>query len=448
MLVGVRKFILFALWPLFMTLSSGCQSSSSDDEGIYFAKVGGIAAVQTGDEGTLNGWYALLLESSTSIGKVAKIDKTGVYKFTHVTSKGPFNLFILSPEMQLSSLVAGPGSETKKLRTTFMIETASLPKVIVKGLTSQFATTDGVSFQDQQIKDEDEDGIADGMKTLGLLDDVDTDSDGTLNSTDNDIDGDGLPNVFDPDDDGDGTIDVLDTDANGDGIEDSKQTAGDAYFPQEITYFSSLYTVVNESDTVDTATLTLKAKLGSGVSPSSVSLLAPDSYSTQSKVGGAAWDGTLLDDGKSNDGDSGDGIYGRVLTLADTSVVRPSQVIFLQLNFGTGDDKWSEEFPFMFPPISIQTLGVKYDRSTRTLTADGTPFGSQKSYTWSVTVYNSSGIAVFNSDAIKGSVTDYVIPERVLEANKSYTADISAQLLDRIPGNPSCASRSRKIDLQ
>lgn len=439
--------------------AGGCIDRSGNDDGIFFPKVSGLAASQTGEEGTLNGWFAVLIESATAIARVSSIDKTGVFRFDHITTSGPFTLVILSPEMKISSLAFGPGTAAKKVRTLFTIENAKLPKLIVKGLGSQFAATDGIRFQGPDVDDKDEDGVPDGMKALALLEsggvvagnlveETDTDGDGVVNSSDSDIDGDGMPNVVDGDDDGDGILDGLDSDANGDGVEDSKQTAGDAYFPSGLTYFSALYTVIAESATVNSATLVLKGKLREGVAPQTVTIRGPDAYFKQSKVGADAWDGGLLDDGKSSDGDVGDGVYGRALVLADTSVVKPQQIIFLQLGYGVGDDKWYEEFPFMFPSLSLQSVGVKYDRSTRTVSLDGTPFGTEKGYTWSVTVYNSAGSAVYTSDALKGTATDYVIPVTILEANKSYKADVTGQLLDRIPGNPCCASRSPKIDLQ
>ena len=452
-----------ALVPGFLT---GCvQTSSSDEASVQIPQVAGTAVSQTGEEGTLTGWHAVLLDATNSVARVGIIEKTGAFVFKQLNTRGPFSLFVLSPDMKLSSMIVGPGTVPKKLRTLFTINGNTLPKMVVKGLNTVFTSTDGIDYQSPEVDDQDDDGIPDGIKSAtvgGALniapssaaslssEDADTDKDGKPNREDSDIDGDGLPNVLDPDDDGDGVLDVVDDDANGDSVADARQTAGDAYFSTGVTYFSTLYTLVGSASGTATATMNFKTQLRSGAKPVSITIRAPEVLTKQMVVGGQKWDGTLTDDGMSGDEKSGDGVWGRIVSLNDSSVIRPSQLLFLQLGFDGDGGRWYMEYPFAFPPLSVQTVNAKYDRSSRTVSLDGTPFGGQKGYTWSVTVYNGGGggSAAYTSDPIKGTQTDFVIPDRILEANHSYQADVTAQLLDRIPGNPCCASRSAKVDLQ
>ena len=447
------------------SFSACVQTSSSDESSVQIPLITGTAVSQTGEEGTLTGWYAVLLDATTSVARVGTIEKTGAFVFKQLSTRGPFSLFVLSPDMKLSSMIVGPGTVPKKLRTLFTIKGTSLPKMVVKGLNTVFTSTDGIDYQSPEVDDQDDDGIPDGMKsaTIGgalniapssaaslASEDADTDKDGIPNREDSDIDGDGLPNVLDPDDDGDGILDVVDEDANGDGIADVRQTAGDAYFSTGVTYFSTLFTLTGSTSGAATATLNFKTQLRPGVKPVSMTIRAPEVLTKQMVLGGQKWDGTLADDGMSGDEKSGDGVWGRIVGLNDSSVIRPSQLLFLQLGFDGDGGRWYMEFPFAFPPLSVQTVSAKYDRSSHTVSLDGTPFGGQKGFTWSVTVYNggAAGSAVYSSDPIKGTQTDFVIPDRILEANHSYQADVTAQLLDRIPGNPCCASRSAKVDLQ
>jgi len=302
-----------------------------------------------------------------------------------------------------------------------------------------------------------------------LTSSVDTDRDGIANVKDMDIDGDGIPNVFDADDDGDGLLDIFDLDSDGDQNQDRTALTGDGYFPAGVEWIAAKYSLAKQDDNTTKKILTVVAKLRTGVSPDAVQIRGPinllknatlESKSANGETTATAFDGLLMDDGKSGDGAANDGLFSRTITLPSTAVLVRNMVILVQLRFGNDANATFIEFPYTFAPISIGTVTALHAGSTSLGSfqcCSGSPFGaSVTDYSWTVKIYDSSDQLVYSSPSQAGEAapTTFTVPSGIWEnitglaANgETFQFKISASLYDRIPGYASYNITTKKESL-
>lgn len=451
---ATKKF--FAL--LALALLVGCRSSSTDEGGggasTDFAgnrlDVTGSLSSQTGSQAQMQGWVVALLERDTGTARVSVADEGGNLSFGKTSLSASQTAVLLSPDFLIQSVLVLPSTTPKKVRQYFQLTKNALPRIVQKGAVITFQSTDTISIQDQNAADENADGVPDGVTSFGLNADeiadfllADTDKDGIDNSIDSDIDGDGVMNAFDSDDDGDGMSDVLDSDADGDGIADSLQQTSDQHYKVGIEYLA-----VQNITTSESSTLKFVTKVRDGVNVKAVTIRAATSFAqdaTATDAAGttAAWDQTLLDDGLNDDGAANDRLYVRNVNLATGVAPRTNQVVFFQVVIGDGAEQFTVEYPYMFPSLASTVPTTAYDPATRRVTLSGDPFGANlQSFVWTVSVNNSAGIKVYESNVIAGSTRTAVLPANILVSGQTYTYQATAQLMEKVQGYPSMLVQS------
>ncbi len=425
---------------------SGDSGSSSGGALYGTTTISGSIAGATGGQNRMAGWVVVLTERLTRISRVGEVNASGIFSIKGVRPGESQTLTLLSPDYNVRGMFAVASSTSNKIQVFFRIQGSTLPRLIHRGYVVSPQSMDGLSLDSDLMNDSNGDGAPDGSSALGLssLSDVDLDQDGAVNDTDPDIDGDGLLNVFDSDDDADGVEDLVDTDANGNLIVDSAESYGDQYFQDGVNFVAYSIEVRPQLDGSTKTYLIVSSKLRSGNAPLAVQVRGPASLlngatieATESAPA-AAWDKQLLDDGASEDGFAGDGIYARKVLLASGRSVRPYQALFLQLVFGSTNDPVFAEFPFTFPDIDLGSMAFSFTAATRTVvkSPSSAPFGDVTAYNWSVIVNNSDGVKIYESPLTAGSSDSLVIPDKLLQSGESYTLQATAQLLDRIPGYP------------
>jgi len=437
-------------------LMSGCGSDSKSGGGggaSYFNLTGSITS-QSGGQAEMAGWYVVLMNSNSQMSIIGEVDASGQFKMKQIDNSRTYSLLLLNPEFKYSGSLSMPCTTATSLpgctaeKTTmqwFKFRGTTLPRLVQKGKIIAFQSYDEIEIVANAAKDTDNDGVADGPASVTLVE-VDSDVDGVPNSLDPDIDADGLPNVVDTDDDGDGIADVFDSDANGDLTADSLQSTGDHYFSEVVKFFATQYEITSGSSQ---AVLKLSSTMRSEVGiPTAVSLRGSSVTFNGSTVDGSAWDRTLADDGRNEDSGASDGTWGRKVTLASGKGPKSFELMFLQVKFGEGDAAYYYEFPYTFPAITVGDISTAYDSATRIVTISGTPFGTGNTgYTWYVNVFNSEGSRVFTSNAISGTTSTYTIPSSATTSGSSYQYNVTAQLMDTVPGVPSIVLTSGKGSL-
>lgn len=444
---------------IFVAGAFSCRSASeSESAGAESGFAGnrvdvtGSITSQSGSQSQMQGWAVVLVERDSGTGRVAEADVSGNLTFSKASLSAVQSVVLLSPDYLVQSVLTLPSTKPKTLRQYFQMSKSTLPRLVQKGGIVSFQTTDGIVMQEQTATDTDADGIPDGVASLGLaaaggatqlLDAADTDADGIDNSVDYDIDGDGLLNAFDTDDDGDSIVDSIDSDANNDNIADALQQTSDQHFKVGVESVA-----VQNITTSGGQTLKFVTKVREGVAVKAVkirgatSFLSGSTYSSPDNTA-VSWDLTLADDGLNEDGAAKDFIYARNVSLATGISPRANQMVFFQLTVGEGADQFVAEFPFLFPNLSATVPTTAYDAATRIVTLTGDPFGeSLQDFVWSVSVNNSAGVKVYETNLASGATRTQVIPANILVAGQTYTYKATAQLLDKVSSYPSMVVQS------
>src|SRR5690606_2030651 len=124
------------------------------------------------------------------------------------------------------------------------------------------------------------------------------------------------------------------------------------------------------------------------------------------EVMSAVWDRRLLDNGDSNDSNPSDRIFAQKVLLADGKhPPRAHEMVFFQLAFGEGPSAWFLEFPYIFPPLKPSAVTANYEPTTRTVLLLSNPFGEVLDFSWSINLYNSTGLSVWSSQPLSGRTT-------------------------------------------
>ncbi len=451
--------LLFALMMLVACSSSKSSSSGGAATSPAGNTIKGSIKSVTGSQSEMNQWIVALVERDSGIAHSGVVNAVGNYTIQGVDTTVPYTMILLDPQYRFSAILTYVGINAGKVRQYFSITEDRLPTLVHNGPIINFTDFSSVDWENNEAADSNDNLIPDALEASAkLATTVDSDSDGLVNDADGDIDGDGLPNCFDSDDDGDGIPDSFDTDANGDGVADLSQDVGDQYFPRIVKYIAVQLVQEVQGDGSLASTLMLTTQMqedekATAVQVKGSSVLFTDAESVQfDPTSGAeslaAWDQTLADDGNNEDGEKDDGIFARRVQLVSGVVPKANQVFFVEVTQGTGDTRLLNEFPFTFPSMTTGVISGTFTAATRLVKLTGTPFGSVTTFHWSVHVYDASGIKVFASEPIEGSLSTYTLPSGAIDEGETYTARIVATAIDRIPSFPSWVIRSASFKLQ
>lgn len=490
----VRRYRL-KLAPLFLSWmvvvacgNAGTSEKSASDLGPV-ANIRGSVASQSGNQSDMQGWVVALIEKDSEIARVAEVDSAGLYTLKGVSASRVYTIVLLSPTYIVSSVLSHPGIAANTVRQFFAITSATLPRLIHKGPIVTWQNESGIQVQKDAATDVNADGIPDGIANvigieLALAGDggadsdsehpergpigfgllaapksvTDFDKDGIKNILDPDIDADGLVNVFDPDDDGDGLLDIFDQDSDGDLIADSLQTDHDLFFPQGVEWVMVKFEMEPTGDGAFKSSLTFFTKLrDGGPMPTAVQirgaphLLADANVEAIAEDGAVveqAWDRRLLDDGKSEDAAADDLLFGRKIILPADKVPTYHQSVFFQLAFGAGENQWFMEFPYTFAPVTPKAIKSTYEKFSGQVSLSGNPFGDIQDFLWTANIFDAeSGLKVYTTEGNTGTVRSVAIPANIFEEGKTYQYDVTAQVLDRVPGYVAYTIKSEAQDL-
>lgn len=465
---------LAPLWAVSMSVAAMAVLSSCGGPGEAakqscslcgsMSEIRGAISSKTGSQTAMSGWAVASIERDTGIARVGEVDGAGLFSLKNFRTGVPQTLALFSPDYILQSVLSISGTTAGTINQFIVPTSAFLPQLINNGPIITFQNDKGISVSKDMAADPDGDLIPDGAKHiqgLTLLQEAaaaDTDLDDTLNERDPDIDGDGVINRLDPDDDGDGIRDAFDGDANADYSNDSAEEDTDLYFTEGVEYISVEYEMQPLANGTTETTLKFLAKVRDDVTPNTVqirgapTLLNSATFLAADPATGEMieqpWNRLLGDDGVSDDGNPGDRVFAKRVKLAEGQAPRSYEAIFFQLSFGSEAEPWFLEFPYMFPDLSPQAVSANYDPLTRTVVLIGAPFDSVQEYVWIIVVYDEEGKSVFTSQAVVGTEREFSIPAQVLVEGKSYTYEVVAQTLDKIPGHPAYVIHSVKAALE
>ncbi len=475
---------------LALTLA-GCGNAGDKDSvkcvlcGSYSDIRGAIANQDGSQAQVLSGWVVAAIERSTMIARVAEVDASGLFTLGHVKTTEPLTLALFTSDYILQAVLSMPSPAPSSIRQFFRLKTTELPKLINKGPIITFQSSNGIEIAKDLASDQNGDGIPDGAVSIGAKglglglnpafdlsgltglrlaggqsdSAQDLDVDGIPNELDPDIDGDGIINILDPDDNGNGQLDVFDPDANGDYQPDNApgQEDTDQFFKIGVEWISAQFALKPLADGTNETSLTFRTKVRDDVTPLAVQIRGAPSLLNNSYFIGHADDNTeihtafnrlLGDDGLSDDGAAGDRVFAKKVILDQAKAPRAQEAIFFQLVFGTKEKPWFMEFPYVFPALKPAAITAQYDANTKTALLVGNPFGEYQSFLWTVHVYGADGKTIWNSQAIPGDKRQFGVQENIFALGATYTFDVSAQVQDKIPGNPAYVIYSKKYPLQ
>ncbi|NRA45194.1 MAG: hypothetical protein HRU09_09595 [Oligoflexales bacterium] len=466
-----------------LCFSSSCGNPGEEIGGDFlgsFSNVSGSITSQSGSQEEMAGWVVALIEKDSQIAKLAEIDTSGSFNFSHVFVGLEHTIALLSPSLVLRAVLAHPSEDGTSVRQYFKFTSrASIPRLIHKGLVLSWQETSNIQVTGQSVPDVDADGIPEGVlraltasETSLRLSSQDTDVDGTPNTEDPDIDGDGLINLFDHNVDGDlnanGTplFNEFDTDTNGDLVPDLRQNLSSSYFDRGADWVILKYDLVpsttNPSEYVRQLTFVAKIDETFPERLQSVQIrrvpslpildeATVDQLDTDGNFIPLTWDGFLLDDGLSEDGAANDGMYARKVSLRVGSVPTTNQVFSFQLQY----PGWTQEFLYIFPPIRPLGPTPSYsaiDRSITFNTGADAPFGNSIDFVWIVIVFevqeDNSNKTIYTSQPVNGIETSFILPDNVIETGKVYRYKVIAQTQEKVPGYASFKIESPINDVQ
>jgi len=430
----------------------------------------GSISSKTGSQAEMAAWVVAAFERDSGIARVSDIDSAGLYTLAHVRTDHPQTLALFTPEYILQGVLSVPDDNNNKIIHQFVQFTgAQVPKLISNGPIITFQSLDNMKVTKDVAADANSDGIPDGGKTIGAAALTgmaltglapDTDLDGIGNDKDPDVNGDGIINWLDQDDNGNGILDVFDGDQNGDLVNDSSPQGHntDQWFKEGVEYIAVQFELTPKDDgTGNETTLKFTTKVQDDVTPIAVqirgapTLLNAATYTAKDAQGNDTtntWNRQLMDDGVSEDGNPGDRVFAKKVTLANAAMPRAHETVFFELVFGSKAAPWYIDFPYTFPDLRPAAITSLYDANTRTVRLVGAPFGSIKDFIWIINLLNSSGSTVWTSQAVSGITDQFVIPENFIQAGQTYKYEVIAQTLDKIPGFPSYAIHTPKYDLR
>ena len=466
---------------LFITPSCGNPGEVIGNNSLgSFRDVSGSITSQSGSQEEMAGWVVALIEKDSQIAKLAEIDSSGSFSFSHVFVGLEHTIALLSPSLVLRAVLAHPAEDGASVRQYFKFTSrASIPRLIHKGLVLSWQETANIQVTGQSVADVDADGIPEGVlraltasETSLHLNSQDTDVDGTPNTEDADIDGDGLINLFDHNVDGDlnanGTplYNEFDTDTNGDLVPDLQQNQSNSYFERGADWVILKYDMVpsttNPNEYIRQLTFVVKVDEDFSERLQSVQIrrvpslpildeATVDQLDTDGNFIPLTWDGFLLDDGLNEDGAADDGMYARKVNLRVGSVPTTNQVFSFQLQYSN----WTQEFLYIFPPIRPLGPSPSYsaiDRSITFNTGADAPFGNSIDFVWIVIVFevqeDNSNKTIYTSQPVHGTESSFILPDNVIETGKVYRYKVIAQTQEKVPGYASFKIESQINDVQ
>lgn len=491
--VRLNRILQLISPAVIVTALGACGNAGDTDEakcvlcGSYNDVRGAIANQDGSQAQVLAGYVVAAIERLNNIARVAEVDASGLFTLNHLRTTEAQTLALFTPDYILQGVLAMPSPVPNSVRQFFKLKTSELPKLINKGPIVTFQTSNGLDIQKDLASDKDGDGIPDGAATGGrtaLTGDgldlsrllgsrragmslaggqsdsaQDIDADLLPNEKDPDIDGDGVINVLDSDDNANGLPDVLDPDANGDYQPDNAtgQEDTDQYFSIGVEWISAQFTLRPKDDGTNETSLTLRTKVRDDVTPIAVQVRGAPTllnnayyigYDTAGTELHTIFNGVLGDDGLSDDDTANDRTFGKKIIIDQARSPRAQETLFFELVFGTKDKPWTMEFPYVFPNLKPAAITAQYEVNTKTVQLKGNPFGDLQSFLWTVHVYASDGKAIWNSQTTAGDTRRFVLDEHIFAAGATYTFAISAQVQDKIPGNPSYVVYTKKYPLQ
>jgi hypothetical protein len=475
------KLRLLAAMILFSVVAISCGSAGSSDaeyaSSAELGKVSGALVGSNGDQSTLANWAVVLIERDTGITRVAIVDSGGIFHLNKVNMNRPATLVLLTADFKLNSVLALSSPAAGTIRQFFTPQ-ANLPKLVQRGQIVTFVSEDSLTISTDVAADADADLIPDGLDPdalalrprtrngLKLVEGAlnDFDRDGVPDIKDPDIDADGIPNAFDTDADGDGIPNVFDVDANGNIVNDATEAEGSQFFKEGLEFIAVQVERAIEKVGTVTSTVTVNGKLRDGVTPLAVDVRGAPSLFSGATVNNltvnaeglpetisSAWDKRLLDDGKSNDGAESDRVFARKVELQTGKTPKTEQVLFIRLAFGDISAPWFIEYPYTFPDVTTKDISVTYDKTLKRVTLVGSPYGTQKSFTWYVdvigTIDEQEGVVHSSSELNGEDTTTYVLPDSTLESGGSYKIRARAQAKDKVPSYPAYIVTSPSISI-
>lgn len=386
----------------------------------------------------MSNWTMLMLDKGTQIVRSAIIDASGIFALTHVREDRAHTMILLSPDNLLRSTLSLPTISATVINQYFTGVPDQLPPLFERGPIIIFGSFDGIVPIDEAINSDRGDGVpnsAYGSSGYGLIDS------GSMTATDPN----GLPTVFNPDRNANNTLDIFESDINKNSKIDSAEGVGPNFFSEGLEYAAVQYELSSNSTGTETVQIVFSAKLKPHLVAQDIKILGSSTIisgaTTTSGSSSVAWDQTLLDDGASDDGLVGDGIFGRRITLGSPTRLRGFEVILFEPRRIDGETNPTDQpitgskYPVTAPPLTLNALSTPvWDAVTRTINRVGNPFGTITAYTWSVAVFDANNKPVYTSLSIAGTEDTLVLPENAFNSTGTYKAKVTAKCQEQVPG--------------
>ncbi len=416
MLASPLKTLPLRTLALSLLLTNCSGSGSNEQESISVdLEVGepleGRLLNHSGGSSGFQSWQIVLVKSNGE-GYRAEVNQLGGFVLYGVDLHDSYTLVLLDKDFRYTAqLEARPVQNSKDDKSPwFHFKGRVLPALSLNGAVLSFKDQTDLSY----------------LKVKGSL---------------NDFDKDGLLDWFDEDDDNDGVPDAFDSDSPDDLSFDAPVQALQIEHQYQVSSGNlnlSLRVLAKVRSDSRNSSLEISTRTGTF---SEAKLLGPSTDGKQDEKLGA-FDGQLLDDGKSFDEFQADLIFARKTQLNSALGLRPKQLLFVDLK--VADVKKS--FPFLVP--SIETGVIDFQATASDISLTGQPFGSGiQGFKWSFEIFGDDGGLIYASPQFPGEARTQSLPSGLLESGKTYQARVYAKSKDRFLGLPSYVVSSEKKNL-
>lgn len=416
--------------------------------------INGVISTFYGSSEDLRNWKLFLIEKGRGFGFLANISANGTFLLQQVDTVKDYTLILFSIDSQLASVLTLPTAEDPRLFQYFKPHLGHLPYIVYHGPKMTFGDDVEVTLDPYVPKDENKNGIPDGMDTIwSLLGEAPNGNQVNLtqDALSFDLDNDGINNYVDRDDDGDGLPDYLDSDSNANGTDDIFEQSHDQYFDEGLDFVTATLEKADLSATNSEYALSFTVKVKDDYKFESMSLLGPSSLfenatSVKSDLSEEAWNGELYDDGNHGDLKKGDSFYSVKIRLPVAELPRRYQTFFVKLVVLEEDGTLMEHYyPQNLPDVTLGTITAT--ASSNVVSISGEPLGADIAFTWTVLVFDRNSNMLFSSKEIDSTTTSFAFPNFVLPARSDLTTKVIAISPQRIEGYPSYRVHSVPVNL-
>ena len=441
-----------------MLMTVGCLEPGTKEKPKYLE---GSISEHLGQQSALAQAQILLIDQSNGSHQRAEVNQLGHFKFQNVDPNKKYTLSVLSKDLQTVAVLVAPSKAKNHLAQYFSPKSGERLTLIKKGSIISFQDLNTVSLAEEVIHDRDANGLPDGIQQIThgsptqgqnlisfrqkenhTLFSIDSDLDGIPNNLDHDIDGDQVLNAFDP------STRAIQKGAEKLSLELDNQVIKVRWFAvsQEVNFTAEDRFQLNIKVGVK---LLVETKSGKAISKSEiekigVSIAGSSSLFSNTELQAnpsGIWTKELIDDGKNEDGNAGDLIFARLITLSPQLKPAPNSIIFFRVDSGVDKEQNSLEWSYPLADLIPKTpINAQYNPVSSTIRINSPPFPNTYTYHWLTEItrkVRNEHQVHYKSQPLAATEFTHKLPEKTIEAEHIYQYRIRIFSIEPVLGYPS-----------